>query len=100
MSKGLRYRTMAVLAAMVLAASTGGAVSAEESTVEETAPEISVVDITEIDITETPNESAGAAASLEGPIPVDISMEEESGYQMLKKTYVVKAEVSPGSGSV
>lgn len=95
MSKGLRYRTMAVLAAMVLAASTGGAVSAEESTLEETAPEISVVDITEIDITETPNESAGAAASLEGPIPVDISMEEESGYQMLKKTYVVKAEVSP-----
>lgn len=91
MTNRLRRRTIAVFAAMLLAASAGGVVLAEENAVEETAPEISVVDITE-----TPNESMGGVPSdWESMIPTEIQLEEEDGYQLLKKTYVVEAEVSP-----
>lgn len=58
MTNRLRRRTIAVFAAMLLAASAGGVVLAEENAVEETAPEISVVDIIE-----TPNESMGGVPS-------------------------------------
>ena len=86
------FRQGMVILCLLLAAGVGLSctVSAQENV-----PEISIVDITE-EPTQPPDSGSTVASISDSEfLPTDVQRQEEDGYQILRKTFVVDAQVNP-----